>query len=292
MIKSMTGYGNAKGSSGKLEISIELKSVNNRFLDCNIRLPRVYTSLEENLKAIVQKYISRGKVDVFINIDASAADDVVVSLNESIAEAYVNVFRQMSEKYGIENDLTASSLSRMPDVLRVEKAEADTEQLGNELGHVLEEAMQQFDAMRKREGEKLYNDVRSRLDTIEALGQKAEARSPVTAAEYRAKLEQRMRDVLENKELDENRILMEAAIFADKIAISEETVRLSSHISQMRQIIESDQPVGRKLDFLVQEMNREANTMGSKGNDVELARIVVDIKTEVEKIREQIQNVE
>jgi len=292
MIKSMTGYGCGRGNSGKLDITIELRSVNNRFLDCGIRLPRVYTAAEDAMKAIVQRYISRGKVDVFVTIDASAADDIEISVNEPLADAYMDALQKLSGRYGLKNDVTVLSLSRFADVLSVKKKETDTEALTADLCRILEEALTAFNAMRAREGEKLYADFHARLSTIEGLTAEVERRSPQTVAEYRARLEQKMRDVLQSTNIDESRILTEAAIFADKVAVDEETVRLRSHIAQFREILESTEPVGRKLDFLVQELNREANTIGSKGSDVEMARIVVEIKAEIEKIREQIQNVE
>lgn len=292
MIKSMTGYGAASGSSGKLELSIELKSVNNRYLDCNIRIPRVYTVLEDTMKSLVQQHISRGKVDIFVTIDSSMADDVVIRINEPLAKAYVDAFAQLSENYDIKNDVTALTLARFADVLSVEKKEIDTDTLREDISKVLSEALDAFDSMRISEGTKLNADILARLSEIERLTAVAEERSPQTVSEYRARLEQKMRDVLENTSIDESRILTEAAIFADKVSVTEEIVRLRSHISQFREILECDEPVGRKLDFLVQELNREANTMGSKGNDVTMSRIVVDIKSEIEKIREQIQNIE
>ena len=292
MIKSMTGYGSNKGTSGNIEISIELKSVNNRYLDCSIRIPRIYTVLEDKLKAAVQKYISRGKVDVFVTIDASKANDTIISVNEPVAEAYLRAFEKLAEKYDIQNDVSVMTLAKYQDVLKVEKEEADLEALGSDMCAILEGALEKFNDMRIAEGEKLKSDILARLAAIEALVERAAERSPVTVAEYRARLEQKLREVLENTNIDESRILTEAAVFADKVAVDEELVRLRSHIAQYRSILESDEPVGRKLDFLTQELNREANTTGSKGNDVEMARIVVDMKAEIEKIREQIQNVE
>ena len=292
MVKSMTGYGNSAGVSDKLEISIELRSVNNRYLDCNIRIPRVYTAFEDALKSLVQQYISRGKVDIYINIDSSKSDDIIISVNEPLADAYMSALRSISARYGISNDVSAITLSRYPDVLTVEKKEADAEKLEHDICSILREALEKFNAMRCTEGEKLYKDVLSHIDRIESLVSVIEDRSPETVNEYRQRLESRLREVLESKNIDENRIIMEAAIFADKVAVNEETVRLRSHISQFRSIITADEPVGRKLDFLIQEFNREANTIGSKSNDAEMAKTVVDIKAEIEKIREQIQNIE
>lgn len=292
MIKSMTGYGGAKGKSGKLDITIELRSVNNRYLDCSIRMPRVYISAEDALKARVQQEISRGKVDVYITIDSTNADDVKITLNESLADSYIAALNEISQKYELKNDVTAMALARFPDVLQVEKVEEDADIIETDMCLILGEALDDFGKMRTAEGEKLYNDISSRLDEIERLTKLAEERSPKTVVEYRSKLEQRMKDVLQTANIDESRILTEAAIFADKVAVNEEITRIYSHISQMRDMLLSKEPVGRKMDFLIQEFNREANTMGSKGNDIEMARIVVDIKAEIEKIREQIQNVE
>lgn len=288
----MTGYGSAKGVSGKLEITVELRSVNNRFLDCNVKLPRVYTCLEDGIKARVQKSISRGKVDLYVTIDASKAGDVVIEVNEPVADAYMAAFRRLTERYGVPNDVTAMGLARMQDVLVVTKSETDVEQLGRDIDEILAAAIEDFNTMRRREGERLYADIISRAGEIERLVGLAEERSPQTVEEYRQRLETRLREVLEGSAVDEARIVTEAAIFADKTAVAEETVRLRSHLAQLRALLQSAEPVGRKLDFLVQEFNREANTIGSKGNDVQMARIVVDLKSEIEKIREQIQNVE
>ena len=292
MIKSMTGYGCAAGTSGKLEISIELRSVNNRYLDCNIRIPRVYTVLEDSIKSIAQSYISRGKLDIYVTVDSSKSDDVTISVNEPLLKAYVDALGSISELTGASNELSAYSLSRLPDVLSVEKKEQDTDVLGADVAVILKEALEAFNKMRETEGEKLYNDISNRLSVIETYTSQIEERSPQTVAEYRARLTQKMMDVLQSSTIDEARILTEAAIYSDKVAVDEETVRLRSHIAQFRDILKLTEPVGRKLDFLIQEMNREANTIGSKCNDTTMARIVVDIKSEIEKIREQIQNIE
>ncbi len=292
MIKSMTGYGSARGVSGELKITIELRSVNNRFLDCSIRIPRVYTVLEDAIKAEVQKAISRGKVDVFVTIDASEANDVLIKVNESVADAYVAALNALSVRYKIANDLTAVSLARMPDVLTVSKEETDIETLGKDICAILREALSDFNRMRAVEGEKLREDVLSRAAEIEKMVGIIEERSPETVREYREKLLKRMREALDTVQVDEQRILTEAALFADKTAVAEETVRLRSHIAQLRNMMEAREPVGRKLDFLIQEFNREANTIGSKCNNLELQHTVVSLKSEIEKIREQIQNIE
>ena len=292
MIRSMTGYGGAKGVSGKLEVSIEIKSVNNRYLDCSIKMPRVFSSFEENLKSLVQKYISRGKVDVFVSIDSSNADDVEIKLNRPLAEAYLTTLRSMKDEYNLSGSIEVMDLAGFPDVLKAEKREADTDRLCSDISAVLEEALVGFNEMRSREGMKLSADISERLERIEKLNDTAMEISPVSVADYRRKLEARMQEVLQSASIDEARILTEAAIFADRVAINEETVRLRSHIEQLREMLVSRESVGRKIDFIVQEFNREANTIGSKGNDAEMARIIVDMKAEIEKIREQAQNIE
>ena len=292
MIRSMTGYGNAVGESGGLGLTIEVRSVNNRYLDCNIRIPRVYTSMEDALKEVVGRHVSRGKVDVYVTIDSSGADDLTVEVNRPVTDAYVTAMRSLSETYGIPLALTAMDLARFQDVLSVRKKETDTDSLSAELCRIMEEAMVSYDLMRRTEGRKLHDDIALRLTEIERLTDLAEARSPETVKAYREKLLARMREVLESTDIEESRILTEAAIFADRVAVNEEIVRLRSHIDQLRSMLDGEGPVGRKMDFLVQEMNREANTLGSKGNDGEIARIVIDMKAEIEKIREQIQNIE
>ncbi|MBQ6274706.1 MAG: YicC family protein [Oscillospiraceae bacterium] len=292
MIKSMTGYGSAKGLVDGLEISVELKSVNNRYLDASVRLPRSFLFAEEMIKSRVQSHISRGKVDVFVSVDSSQAGDMAVKVNESLLKGYLDAIGHIAEEYGLPNDLTAQSLSRFPDVLTVEKRELDAEAISAGMGEIVERALQDFDAMRLREGEKLRDDVLTRLETIRSLVETVEAKAPETVAEYRRRLEQKMAEVLGSTGIDENRILAEAAIFADHIAVDEETVRLRSHMSQLRSMINGNSPTGRKIDFLIQEFNREANTIGSKCQNSQIAHVVVDLKSEIEKIREQIQNIE
>lgn len=292
MIKSMTGYGSADGIVEKLAITIELRSVNNRFLDCNVRIPRVYTFVEDAMKAEVQKVISRGKVDIYVSIDSSKAGDVKISLNEPLVEAYLSAFNTMSEKYGLKNDLSVVSMSQFSDILLVEKKSTDLDAFSEGVCDILRSALKEFDEMRSREGQRLKTDILARLAEIERILTFVEERSPRTVAEYRARLEQRISEVLADRNIDEGRLITEAAIFADKVAIDEETVRLRSHIEQLRGMLKSEQPMGRKLDFLVQEFNREANTIGSKCNDTELSHMVVNLKAEIEKIREQAQNIE
>ena len=292
MIKSMTGYGGAKGSVEGLEISVELKSVNNRYLDTSVRLPRSFLFAEDGVKAAVQRHISRGKVDVFVSVDSSAAGDMTVKINEPLLKGYMEAINSIANDYGLPNDMTAMSICRFPDVLSVEKKEMDAEAITAGIVAVAEDALKDFDAMRLREGEKLRDDVLSKLETIDSLVSTVEQESPKTLADYRARLESKMAEVLGSAGIDENRILAEAAIFADRIAVDEETVRLRSHMSQLKTMISGDSPTGRKIDFLIQEFNREANTIGSKCQNSSIAHVVVDLKSEIEKIREQIQNIE
>lgn len=292
MIKSMTGYGGAKGSVEGLEISVELKSVNNRYLDTSVRLPRSFLFAEDGVKAAVQRHISRGKVDVFVSVDSSAAGDMTVKINEPLLKGYMEAINSIANDYGLSNDMTAMSICRFPDVLSVEKKDMDAEAITAGIVAVAEDALKDFDAMRLREGEKLRDDVLSKLETIDSLVSTVEQESPKTLADYRARLESKMAEVLGSAGIDENRILAEAAIFADRIAVDEETVRLRSHMSQLKTMISGDSPTGRKLDFLIQEFNREANTIGSKCQNLSIAHVVVDLKSEIEKIREQIQNIE
>ncbi len=292
MIKSMTGYGSAKGKCEGFDISIELKSVNNRYLDCSVRLPRSFLFAEEAIKSAVGKHISRGKVDVFVTVSNEGDDSVVVSVNEPLAKGYAEAVRHIAELCDLPNDLSALAIARMSDVLSVEKKEADKDALALGISAICEEALYEFDAMRSREGKKLCDDVEERLITIENYVSAVEERSPETVAEYREKLWKKMSEVLASATIDEQRILTEAAIFADKVAVDEETVRLRSHITQMRGMLAGGSPIGRKMDFLIQEFNRESNTIGSKCNNSDIAKIVIELKSEIEKIREQIQNIE
>ena len=292
MIKSMTGYGGAKGSVEGLDISIELKSVNNRYLDTSVRLPRSFLFAEDGIKAAVQRHISRGKVDVFVSIDSSAAGDMTVKINQPLLKGYIEAVNSIANEYGLPNDMTAMSVCRFPDVLSVEKKDMDAEAITSGIIAIAEQALEDFDSMRLREGEKLRDDVLSKLGTIESLVSVVEQESPKTLADYRARLESKMAEVLGSAGIDENRILAEAAIFADRIAVDEETVRLRSHMSQLKTMISGNSPTGRKIDFLIQEFNREANTIGSKCQNSNIAHVVVDLKSEIEKIREQIQNIE
>ncbi|MCI7712166.1 MAG: YicC family protein [Clostridiales bacterium] len=293
MIKSMTGYGRARQMLHKRDITVEVRSVNNRYLDCTVKMPRMYTFAEDAIKGCVQKAISRGKVDVFITVDASAADVAKVTVNRELAAGYVSALRELTEVCGSENfQVGPETLSRFPDVLTVTKADEDLECVSADLCAVLEEALAAYNTMRAVEGAKLAEDIGNRLTTIETYTGQVEERSPQTVAEYRAKLTARMQEVLQSTTIDAQRILTEAAIYADKVAVDEETVRLRSHVAQLRTMLASDEPMGRKMDFLIQEVNRESNTIGSKCNDVAIAQVVVNLKAEVEKMREQVQNIE
>ena len=295
MVKSMTGYGRAREVRNGRSITVEVRSVNNRYLDCTIKMPRAYIFAEDGLKSLVQKYVSRGKVDVFVTVENQGAEETVVTLNEPLVKSYLDALRHLMQLGGgyISPEIgCAADVARLPDVLTVTKAEEDLETLSEDLCAVLEEALKAHTAMREKEGVRLAEDIRRRLDTLEALTQLVEARSPQTVAEYREKLLARMQEVLQSTTIDEGRILTEAAIFADKVAVDEETVRLRSHLGQLREMLESGVPVGRKLDFLIQEVNRESNTIGSKCSDLQIARDVVELKAEIEKIREQVQNIE
>lgn len=292
MIKSMTGYGRAVQTLGGREFTVEIRSVNNRYLDCTVKLPRSVSFAEESVKQAVKAAVSRGKVDVFITIKSESGDEACVTLNTAVLEGYLAAMRCMVEKYGVQDDISVSTLSRLPEIFTVEKPEVDEDALKHDLLCVVASALENYNAMRTTEGAALDRDLRSRGETILGLVAQVEAGNAQTVIDYRTRLENKLKEVLQSTSIDENRILTEAAIFADKVAVDEETVRLRSHLAQMNTMLTSGGAVGRKLDFLLQEMNREANTIGSKCTDVALARIVVDIKAELEKIREQTQNIE
>ncbi len=292
MVKSMTGYGRAVETVNGREFTVEVRSVNNRYLDCTVKLPRSLTFAEDTVKQAVKNTISRGKVDVFISLHSEGAADVKVSLNAAMVEGYLSAMKQMVSQYDVRDDISVSLISRMPEVFTVEKPEVDEEQLLADLMGVVNKALANYDAMRATEGKALENDLRSRGNTIAELVAQVEAGNGQTVIDYRTRLENKLKEVLANTSIDESRILTEAAIFADKVAVDEETVRLRSHLEQMNNMLTAGGAIGRKLDFLLQEMNRESNTIGSKCSDVRLARIVVDIKAELEKIREQTQNIE
>ena len=292
MIKSMTGYGRFEGMIDGRRIIFEIKSVNHRFLELSCRTPRGCGFIEETIKNLVSEYVTRGKADVFVSIEADDNVAAEVSLNHSLAAGYVNALRELRDKYGLADDISVSSVAKYNDIFTVRKAPEDEEKLCAITEQAGREALEAFVRMREREGEKLRDDVLGRCDTIIGIVSEIEERSPQTVEIYRNKLLARLNEVLGDTIADPQRILTEAAIFADKTAVDEETVRLRSHIGQLRTMLSGSEAVGRKLDFIVQEMNREANTIGSKVSDAELAHKVVDIKSEIEKIREQIQNIE
>ncbi len=292
MLKSMTGYGRSQQTIGGRDILVEIRSVNHRYFEFSARVPRVYGYLEEKMKSFVQRRVSRGKIDVNVTVFTVEGQDAVVELNKSLAQGYLTALRSVSEEFQLNDNLSLSVLSRMSDVFTVRKAPEDEEVIWEAVKTVAEDALDHFVAMRQREGEKMRQDIAGRLDVIENWVEKVEKQSPETTKAYRERLYAKLSEVLNGSGIDENRILTEAAIFSERIAVDEETVRLRSHLNQYRSLLDSEEPVGRKLDFLTQEINREINTIGSKAQDLMITRIVVDMKSEVEKIREQIQNIE
>ncbi len=292
MVSSMTGYGRGEALKENISVVVELRSVNHRYFEFSSRVPRGYAFLEDKLKTFCQQRITRGKVDLFLTLDVSVSDNVVIEINHSLASGYVNAIKELSETYEINDGLSAINLSRFPDLFTVKSQAIDEDTVWSVVEEATSFALDGFTAMRAKEGKKLYDDVKSRVETILEKVAFVEERSPETVKAYREKLETRIREMLADAMVDEGRLLTETAIFADKVAVAEETVRLRSHIKQLMELLESDIAVGRKLDFIVQEMNREANTIGSKAQDIEIAHTVVDIKAEIEKIREQIQNIE
>ena len=292
MIKSMTGFGRGHDVLNGRDITVEIRAVNHRYFEFSARLPRSMNFAEEKLKALLQGKVNRGKTEVSVLVYNTGANDEKVSVNTEVVGGYVEALRSVKERFELIDDLSLSNILRIPDALNVVKEETDEEQLWADIKSVAEQALEKFIAMRETEGERMKADILSRLDAIDGWVNIVEGRSPIIVEEYRKRLYDRMCEVLDGKSVDENRILLEAGIFSEKIAVDEETVRLRSHINQFRDMLESSDAVGRKLDFLVQEMNRETNTIGSKVQDIEVTRIVVDQKSEIEKIREQIQNIE
>lgn len=294
MIKSMTGFGRCEAEINGREITVEIKSVNHRYFEFSCRTPRGYGFLDDKLKSYVNSRVSRGKIDMFVTIGANDEAPSEVTVNHQLVSGYINAMKEISDTYGVENDVTVVSLSRFPDVFTVHKPAEDEEQITNDVLSVAKTALDSFIAMREAEGEKMKADILSRANTILSIVGEIEERSPQTVAEYEDRLLERIKQTLEDYEveIDEQRVLTEVAVFSDKVAVAEETVRLRSHFEQLNKFLEYDEPVGRKIDFIIQEMNREANTIGSKVQDAVLAHKVVDIKSEIEKIREQVQNIE
>lgn len=292
MIRSMTGYGRAEGTVDSIVVTVEIKSVNSRYLELNPRLHRAYSFLEDRLRGAVRAAISRGKVDLYLQIVNESDAPVSVHVNHALADGYYAAMKELSERYGLTEEIAVGRITSFPDVLTVQKEPEDEEKIWTAVQTVLEDALDNFNRMRATEGEKLRLDVLQRAERILELVSFIESRSPQTVQEYNDKLLRRMREFLETENIDEQRIVTEAAIFADRVAVAEETVRLRSHLAQLADMLSSSEPIGRKLDFLVQEINREANTVGSKAQDLDIAKAVIEIKSEVEKIREQIQNIE
>ena len=292
MIKSMTGFGRAVAETDGYVITVEIKSVNPRYFEFSSRIPRQYGFLDDKLKSYINSRVSRGKVECYVSIDALNTEAAQVVVNNTLASAYVSALKELSKNYDLKEDFGASTVARFQDVLVVKKADEDEEKIWSYVKSVTDTALDKFIAMRTVEGEKMKNDISSRADYILSCVEYIEKRSPETVKEYNDKLVERVHDLIGDVSLDEGRVIQEVAIYADKVAVAEETVRLRSHLDQLKAFINADEPVGRKMDFLVQEINRETNTIGSKANDVDIARKVVDIKAEVEKIREQIQNIE
>ena len=292
MIKSMTGYGKSEQTIDSLNVTVEIKSVNHRYFEFSARVPREYGFLEEKLKKYCNSLITRGKVECYVSVEDLEEREMEVNVNETLAAGYVKALKELSERFGLKDDISALTLSRYPDVITLHTASEDEERIWNAVKTVAETAVSKFIEMRETEGSKLRGDILSRADYIIECVEFIEGRSPETVREYNEKLKQRMKELLGDAAVDEQRLLNEAAIYADKIAVDEETVRLRSHISQLREFMNSSEAIGRKLDFLVQEINREANTIGSKAQDVDIAKKVIAIKAEVEKIREQVQNIE
>ncbi len=292
MVKSMTGFGRAVESINGLNITVEVKSVNHRYFEFSARLSRAYQFAEDVLKSLCQGHITRGKVELSVFVEDNTDKATVVEINHQYASAYIGALKQLAKGYKIKDDLKLSALTNNSELFTVRKTLLDDEVVIDALKTVTEKALQSYDEMRAVEGEKLKEDVLSRAETILSKVEFIESRSPETVKAYRERIEEKMRELLGNTTIDEQRVITETAIFADKVAVDEETVRLRSHINQLKAMLESDSATGKKLDFLIQEMNREANTTGSKSQNVEIAHTVVDIKAEIEKIREQIQNIE
>ena len=291
MPKSMTGFGRSEKVIDGFTVNVQVRCVNHRYMDCSVRIPRCYNFLEEKIRQKVAEYISRGKIEVGITIREQDGDDRVISLNHALAQNYINVLRELSS-LGIEDDIKVSTVARNSDIFNVEYKEVDEDKMFSIINEVLSDALEDFNRMRTQEGARLEKSIFEHLDTISAELEKIETRSPETVREYREKLEERIKELLSGAAVDENRIITETAIFADKVAVDEETVRLRSHLKAFKSNLNTDKPIGKKLDFIIQEMNRETNTIGSKASDIEIAALVVEIKSAIEKIREQIQNIE
>lgn len=292
LIKSMTGYGRNESVLDGKKIACEIKSVNHRYSDYSVKVPRYYGFMEDRVRKFVSEYISRGKVDIYISIENFGETDREILLNEGIAKTYIDALHQLRDTFGLSDDISVMSVARYSEIFKTQKIEEDEEELWNMVVEVMKPAVEQFVMMREREGERIMNDLTQRIEYMRQLAKKVEERSELTVKEYQAKLYSKIKEVLDDRTIDEARVLTEVAIFADKVAVNEELVRLESHFNEFYEIVNKNEPAGRKLDFLIQEINREINTTGSKANDIEIAKIVVELKGETEKLREQIQNVE
>ncbi len=292
MIKSMTGYGRCEKVDGGKKILAEIKSVNHRYSDYSIKVPRCYGFLEEKVRAFVSQYITRGKVDVYINIESYEESDKDIILNEELAGEYIKALYELRDKFSLKDDITVCSVARYTEIFKAERRDEDEETLWQSVKGVLGEAVEMFVKMREREGERINADLVQRVEYMKTLASEVDRRSPETVEEYKNRLYNKIKEVLGDRSIDEGRVLTEVAIFADKVAVNEETVRLASHFEEFFGILSSNEPAGRKLDFLIQEINREINTIGSKASDIKIAKIVVELKAELEKLREQIQNIE
>ena len=292
MMRSMTGYGRGQQIVDGRDILVEIRSVNHRYFEFYSRTPRAYGYLEEKLKSFIQGSILRGKLEINVTVNNTEGKDALIEVNSAMARGYLSALRSINEELGLRDDITLSQLSRFPDIFNVQKTVEDEAEIWAAVETVAKEALDKFVEMREKEGEKLKNDLLGKLLLVEEMLAKVEEFSPLMTENYRARLYAKLCDVLSDTSIDENRILMEAAIYSERVAVDEETVRLHSHIEQFRELVEADGQIGRKLDFLVQEMNREVNTIGSKAQSIDMTKLVVNLKSEIEKIREQIQNIE
>ena len=292
MLNSMTGYGRNEEIAGTKKITVEIKSVNHRFSDYNIKVPRQYGFLEDLVRKKLSGAIARGKVDVYVSIEAYEEADKTISINKELAENYISALRSLAEDYGLRYDISVSTVAAFSDIFRAEPKHDDEEELWQLVSGVMDPAIEAFTAMREREGGRIEADLRARIDYMRSLAEKIDERSPQTVFEYREKLYAKIKELLEDRDVDDARVLTEVAVFADKVAVNEETVRLASHYNEFSGIMDSSEPAGRRLDFLIQEINREVNTIGSKASDIEIAKLVVTLKGEIEKLREQVQNIE
>lgn len=292
MIKSMTGFGRSEIVKGNRKISVEIKSVNHRYLEAGIKMPKKLNVFESRMRDLLKRYATRGKIDIFINYEDDSESQVNLKFNQNIADEYMAIFNNMSEKYNLKNDMTVGGLARFPEVITMDEVQEDEEELWHFIEEAMKAALEQFVNTRILEGENLKKDLLGKLDHMEELVAFVEKRSPEIMKEYRSKLESKVKELLGDTTIDESRIATEVIIYADKICVDEETVRLRSHIEHARKCLNEDGGIGRKMDFIAQEMNREANTTLSKANDIEISNAAIDLKTEIEKVREQIQNIE